>query len=90
MKTSQNKSHFLSSLDTGTKFLIRAWIVENSISQKFLVVTIERKLNFLEHVTNLCDKISRKIQALAGIFPYTEVLKLSFMAQKLFTLGPKI
>ena len=39
-------------------------------SQKLLVVTIDRKLNFNEHVTNLYDRASRKIQALARIFPY--------------------
>ena len=45
-------------------------ILENSSSQKRLGVTIDRKLNFNEHVTNLCDKASKKIQALARIFPY--------------------
>ena len=39
-------------------------------SQKILGVAIDRKLNFSEHVTNLCDKASKKIQALARIFAY--------------------
>ena len=34
------------------------------------ILTMDKKLNFNEHVTNLCDKASRKIQALARIFPY--------------------
>ena len=53
-----------------TKFSLPACILENSSSQKRLGVTIDRKLNFNEHVTNLCDKASKKIQALARIFPY--------------------
>ena len=53
-----------------TKFPLPACILKNSNSQKRLGVTIDRKLNFNEHVTNLCDKASKKIQALARIFPY--------------------
>ena len=34
------------------------------------ILTIDRKLNFNEHVTNLCDKAIRKIQPLARIFSY--------------------
>ena len=52
------------------KFSLPSCILENSNSQKLLGVTIDRKLNFNEHVTNLCDKASKKIQALARIFPY--------------------
>ena len=63
-------SFFLSSLVINTKFSLPACILENSNSQKLLGVTIDRKLNFNEHVTNLCDKASKKIQALARIFPY--------------------
>ena len=44
--------------------------IENSDSQKLLGVTIDRKLNFNEHVTNLCDKASKQIQTLARIFLY--------------------
>ena len=32
--------------------------------------TIDRKLNFNEHVTNLCDEESKKAEALARISPY--------------------
>ena len=47
-------------------------ILENSDSQKLLSVTINRKVNFNEHVANLCDTGSRTIQALARIFLYTQ------------------
>ena len=50
------------------KFSLPACTLENSDSQKLLGVTIDRKLNFNEHVTNLCDKAIKKIQALARIF----------------------
>ena len=70
LKANQEKYHFLSSLDMNAKFSLPSCILENSNSQKLLGVTIDRKLNFNEHVTNLCDKASKKIQALARIFPY--------------------
>ena len=51
----RNRKYFLSSLHINTKFSLTACIVENSNSQKLLGVTIDRKLNFIEHLTNLCD-----------------------------------
>ena len=57
LKANQGKCHFL---DINTKFSLPACILENSDSQKLLGVTIERKLNFNEHVTNLCDKASKQ------------------------------
>ena len=70
LKANQNKCDFLSSLDINAKFSLRACILENSDSPKLLGVTIDRKLNFNEHVTNLCDKASKKIRTLAIILPY--------------------
>ena len=70
LKANQEKCHFLSSLDINTKFSLSSCILENSNSQKLLGVTVDRKLNFNEYVTNLCDKASKKIQALARIFSY--------------------
>ena len=70
LKSNHEKCHFLSSLDINTKFSLPACMLENPNSQKLLGVTIDRKLNFNEHVTNLCDKASKKIQALARISPY--------------------
>ena len=69
LKANQDKYHFLSSLDINTKFSLPACILENADSQKLLGVTIDRKLNFNEHVTNLCDNVSRKIQGFTRIFP---------------------
>ena len=84
-------SFFLSSLVINTKFSLPACILENSNSQKLLGVTIDRKLNFNEHVTNLCDKASKKIQALARIFVYIPetqkrlLINAYFMSQFFFS-----
>ena len=70
LKANQDKCNFLSSLDINTKFSLPASILENLNSQKRVGVTIEKKLNFNKHVTNLCKKASKKIQTLARICPY--------------------
>ena len=46
-------------------FALPDCILENSGSQKRLGVEIEGKLNFNKHVTNLSNKVSRKIQVFA-------------------------
>ena len=70
MKANTGKCHFISSVDTSTKFSLTNCSIDNSNSQKLLGVTIDRKLNFQEHVSNLCKKASTKINALARVFPY--------------------
>ena len=65
LKANQEKCHFLLTLDINKMFSLLACILENSNCRKLLGVTIDRILNFNEHVTNLCDKASKKIQALA-------------------------
>ena len=58
------------SVEISTKFLLPACILENADSQKLLAITIDRTFDFNEHITNLCDQASIKIQALARTFPY--------------------
>ena len=70
LEANQEKCHFLLSLDINAKYSLPACILENSNSQKPLGVATDRKLNFNKHVINLCDKASKKIQALARIFQY--------------------
>ena len=49
LKANDEKCHFLSSFDINANFSLPACILENIL--KFLGVTIDRKLNFNEHVT---------------------------------------
>ena len=68
MKANQDKCHFLSSLDITTGLSLPDCSVENSSSEKLPEVTVERKLKFEEHVTNLCNKSRKKIQAQSRVF----------------------
>ena len=87
MKANQDKCHFLSSLDINSKISLDKCVAKNTESQKLLGVTFDRKLHFNEHVSNLCDKASKKIQALARSFPYMclnqrkIVMKAYFLSQ---------
>ena len=70
MKANIDKCHFLSNLDIVSTMTIENFTLQNSASQKLLGITIDRHLNFNEHVSNLCKTASLKITALAGVFPY--------------------
>ena len=70
MKANIDKCHFLSSLDFASIITIENFTIQNSASQKPLGITIDRHLNFNEHVSDLCKRASLKITALARVFPY--------------------
>ena len=87
MKANQGRCHFLSSLDITTELLLPDCSDENSSSEKLLGVIIDRKLNFNEHITNWCNKASKKIQALARIFPYMPVTPKKTFNECLFSFS---
>ena len=70
MNANLDKCHFLSSLDMNTKITVSSFDIENTHSQKLLGVTIDCKLIFYDHVSNLCKKASAKISAMARVFPF--------------------
>ena len=70
MKANPDKYHFLSSPDMNTKIPGSSFDIENTHSQKFLGVTIDGKLNFHDHVSNLCKKESAKMSAMVRVFPF--------------------
>lgn len=79
MEANKDKCNFLSSLDISTKFLLPACMLENVGSQKRPGVTNDKKINFNKHNTDQSGKASRKIQALASIFPiHTPNAKTTF------------
>ena len=57
MNDNKDKCHFPSSFDQSEKFSLLISIIKNSGFLHHFGVIIERKLNFNEHVTNLCGVI---------------------------------
>ena len=49
--------------------------VTNSKSQKLLGVIIDTELRFNTHVTDLCNKASKKLNALTRVSPYMDLPK---------------
>ena len=70
MKANKDKCHFLSSLNIAIKL---ECLIEYSNSEELPGVIIDRKLSFKEHVTKLCNRVSKKIQELLKVFPYIPV-----------------
>ena len=70
MKANPDKCNFLSSLDMNSKISASNFDIENTHSQKFLSVTIDRNLNFHEHVSSLCKRVNTKINAMTRVFPF--------------------
>ena len=70
MKVNTGECYFPQILDIASQMTIGNFIIQNSASQKLLGITIDKHLNFNEHVSNLCKSADLKITALARIFPY--------------------
>ena len=54
-------------------------IIKGERSVKLLGLTIDNKLHFNEHVSNLCNKASQKLHALTRIAPYIDKDKLKVL-----------
>ena len=45
--------------------------IQNSLCEKILGVNFDYKLNCAKHIEDICQKVSRKLNALARLAPYT-------------------
>ena len=61
---------------------------ECETSVKLLGITLDNKLNFNEHVSNICKKASQKIHALARISNYMCQNKLRILMKASFGYCP--
>ena len=93
MKANIDKYQFLSSFGIVSTMTIENFTIQNSVSQKLLGITIDRHLNFNEHLSNLCKTGSLKITALATVFPYMNLnerrilMKAFFISQWVLSTG---
>ena len=76
-KLNADKCHLLvSNHDEDASIIVNNEIVEGSKSVKLLGVKVDNEMNFKEHLTNICNKVSAKIHALARISNLMEPEKL--------------
>ena len=66
-KAIASKCHFFLSPDKPVTTKIKGSAIESSNCEKLLGVTIDSKLSFDDHITNLCRKTSQKLHALSRV-----------------------
>ena len=78
MKMNEDKSHllFFGSKDEEVSESISGSLIQESDEEKRLGVTLDRRLDFKNHVSNLCETASQKLHALARVSKYMEKSKL--------------
>ena len=77
LQMNADKCHLLiSNRDKDVSIILENEIIECSSSVKLLGVTIDNKLNFSEHLSKLCKKVSSKLHAFARISNYMSRDKL--------------
>ena len=66
------------------KIKVGNYDITNSKCEKLLGVNFDHKLNFDKHLSELCKKASKKINALSRITPYTNVFKKRILMNAFF------
>ena len=75
MKVNTDKSHLHLSDKNKLTANIDGNVIESEDNQVLLGITIESNLSFNKHINNLCKKASAKLNALARISGYMNLLK---------------
>ena len=80
MKLREDKCHLLiSNHDEDVSAIMGKELIKGKTSVKLLGITIDNKLNFEEHVSKLCQKVSNKLHALARVGNYMSTGKLKIL-----------
>ena len=76
MKSNDDKNHLIVTNCENISAKIGNNVINSSTSVKLLGVTIDNRLNFTEHVSKICKKVSTKLHALARVSNYMTTDKL--------------
>ena len=83
-KGNPDKCHLLVSTNEKTKINIGEFSIENNDYEKSLGVKVDNKLTFDYHVSDMCKKANRKINALARIAPFINKNKRRILMNSIF------
>ena len=75
LKSNADRCHLLVSFSDAVNLRVSEYDIKNSECEKLLGVKFDNKLKFEKHITDICEKASRKIYALARIAPYKNLSK---------------
>ena len=83
-KVNPDKRHLLVGTNEKTKINTGEFLIENSDCEKLLGDKIDNKLTFDCHVSDMCKKANRKINALARIAPFIDINKRHVLMNSFF------
>ena len=86
MKSNSDKCHLIIANETNMEAKIGNDTIKGTDSVKLLGITIDNKLKFSEHVSNLCKKANQKLHALARVSTFMNKKKLR-MIMKSFIMS---
>ena len=69
MKANPDKCHLLTTSMTPTSINIKGYVINSSLCEKLLGVTIDSKLSFNAHLDKILTKARQKVHVLARIVP---------------------
>ena len=82
MKSYPDKCHLLSMTQTSIK--LKGYEINNTKCETLLGVTLDNKLNFNTHLDKGLTKARQKVNTLARIAPYTNIVKKKLIMNSLF------
>lgn len=78
------KCHLLTSTDQEVSLNVDNFAIKNSKCEEILSVKFHSKLTFNLHISHLCKKSSRKVNALVRITPYMDLPKRRLLENSFF------
>ena len=84
MKVSHDKCHLLLSIQEEANIQIADRTIKYSKSKILLGIVLDNKLKFDKHVENICQKASKKLNALARVTNYMELPKRRILMNAFF------
>ena len=83
LKANADKCHLILSTDEPFSINMDNEVIKNSNNKKLLGINLNNRLGFDTHVANICNRVSKKLHALARISQYMSIHKRR-MAMKAF------
>ena len=75
LKANVDKCHLILSTDEPLTINIDNEVIKNSNNKKLLGINLNNRLGFDTHVANICNRVSRKLHALARVSKYMNIYK---------------
>ena len=75
LKANADKCHLILSTDEPFSINIDNEVIKNSNNKKLLGINLNNRLGFDTHVANICNRVSKKLHALARISQYMSIHK---------------